>query len=133
MLKTLPPTLRDKKRYLVFEIIYEDELSESEIINIIRNATINYYGVWGTSKSNPWLVYYDFPYGILRCRHTEVDYVRSALIFVKEYKNKPINIVVLGVSGTVRKAKIKFLGITPKRLYMKRLKESKSKNNSKNN
>ncbi|CAB3287830.1 Ribonuclease P protein component 2 [Methanocaldococcus lauensis] len=132
MLKTLPPTLREKKRYIAFKIIYDEELKEGEVVNLIRKAVLDYYGAWGTSKANPWLVYYEFPYGILRCQRDNVDYVKSSLILAREFKNKPINIICLGVSGTIRKAKIKFLGIkNPKRWFIIKREKLKSKKQNK--
>ena len=132
MLKTLPPTLREKKRYIAFKILYDDELSEGEVVNLIRRAVLEYYGIWGTSKANPWLVYYDFPYGILRCQRENVDYVKASLILVREFKGKPINIICLGVSGTIRKAKIKFLGIKhPKRWFVIRRERMRAKSKDK--
>jgi ribonuclease P/MRP protein subunit POP5 len=129
MLKTLPPTLREKKRYIAFKILHDDELSEGEVVNLIRRAVLEYYGIWGTSKANPWLVYYNSPYGILRCQRENVDYVKASLILVREFKGKPINIICLGVSGTIRKAKIKFLGIKhPKRWFVIRRERMRAKN-----
>ena len=128
MLKTLPPTLREKKRYIAFKLLYDDELSEGEVVNLIRRAVLEYYGIWGTSKANPWLVYYNYPYGILRCQRENVDYVKASLILVREFKGKPINIICLGVSGTIRKAKIKFLGIKhPKRWFVIRRERMRAK------
>ncbi|ENN95850.1 ribonuclease P [Methanocaldococcus villosus KIN24-T80] len=119
MLKTLPPTLREKKRYLAVKVLYDGFIDEGEFIRLLREAVINYYGYWGTSKANPWVVYYSYPYVIVRCQRENVDFVRSSLILVREYKGKNINIICLGVSGTIRKAKIKFLGIkNPKRWFL---------------
>jgi ribonuclease P/MRP protein subunit POP5 len=129
MLKTLPPTLREKKRYISFKIIYHKELSGSEVVNLIRNAIINYYGVWGCSKSNPWLIDYNHPKGLLRINRDEVDFVKSALITVSEYKNHPINIVILGVSGSIKKSRMKFLKVPHEEYYkvIQRIKREKSK------
>ena len=118
MLKPLPPTLREKKRYIAIKILYNGEIKEGELINLIREASLNFYGCWGTSKANPWLVYFNYPYAIIRCQRDNVDFVRSSLILIREFKDKPINIICLGVSGTIRKAKIKFLNIKPKRWFL---------------
>ncbi|WP_457612244.1 Rpp14/Pop5 family protein [Methanocaldococcus sp.] len=118
MLKPLPPTLREKKRYIAIKILYDGEIKEGELINLIREASLNFYGCWGTSKANPWLVYFNYPYAIIRCQRDNVDFVRSSLILIREFKDKPINIICLGVSGTIRKAKIKFLNIKPKRWFL---------------
>jgi len=126
MLKTLPPTLREKKRYISFKIIYHRELSESEVVFIIRSAVINYYGVWGCSKSNPWLIGYNHPKGLLRVHRNELDSVKSALITFNEYRNQPINIIVLGVSGSIKKSREKFLK-EPHEKYYKVIQRKKRK------
>ncbi len=109
MLKTLPPTLREKKRYISFKIIYPKTLSYNEVVGIIREAIINYCGVLGTSKSNPWLIEYNHPTGILRVNRDYISFVRSALITYSKYDEHPINIIVLGVSGSILKCRKKFL------------------------
>ncbi|WP_292460861.1 Rpp14/Pop5 family protein [Methanothermococcus sp.] len=130
MLKTLPPTLREKKRYISFKILYYKELSGSEVVNIIRTAIINYYGVWGCSKSNPWLIDYNHPKGLLRVCRDEVDFVKSALILFNEYKKHPINIIILGVSGSIKKSRKKFLKVPHEEYYkviQRRKREMQSK------
>ncbi len=129
VLKTLPPTLREKKRYISFKIMYPKILSRNEVVNLIRNAVIDYYGIWGISKSNPWLIDYNHPKGLLRINRSEVDFVKSALITVKEHKNNPINIVILGVSGSIKKSRIKYLKVPHEEYYkvIQRIKREKSK------
>ncbi|MDK2790916.1 MAG: ribonuclease protein subunit [Methanothermococcus sp.] len=117
MLKTLPPTLREKKRYIGFEIIYQNELSSNEVVGIVRNAIINYYGAWGCSKANPWLIDYTHPKGILRVSRDEVDYVKASLILLSEYRHLPINIRILGVSGSIKKVRAKFLKVPHEEYY----------------
>lgn len=131
MLKTLPPTIREKKRYISFKIIYDKEISGGEVVNLIRSSLINYYGVWGTSKCNPWLIDYTHPKGLLRITREEVDFVKSALISINEYKKNPINIIILGVSGTIKKSREKFLKV-PHEKYYKVIQRRKRQNNYKN-
>ena len=126
MLKTLPPTLREKKRYISFKILYHRELSESEVVYIIRSAIINYYGIWGYSKSNPWLISYNHPKGLLRIYRNELNFVKSALIIFNEYKSHPINIITLGVSGSIKKPREKFLN-EPHKKYYKVIQRKKKK------
>lgn len=111
MLKTLPPTLREKKRYLAFEIICELEIPQKEVVGIVRNSMLSYCGVLGCSKANPWLMDYNHPYGILRVSREELDYLKSSLILVDEFKKKPINIRIIGVSNSVKNIREKFLHV----------------------
>ncbi|MBA2840347.1 ribonuclease P/MRP protein subunit POP5 [Methanococcus maripaludis] len=126
MLKTLPPTLREKKRYVALEIIYEMELSQKDVISVVRNALLNYSGVLGCSKTNPWLIDYNHPYGILRISREEVDTLRSSLSLMSEHKKKPINIRIIGISNSVKHIREKFLHV-PHEPYYKVIQKLKRK------
>jgi len=43
-LKILPPTLREKKRYIGLKMYSEENLKKEEIFNILWNSIINIYG-----------------------------------------------------------------------------------------
>nr|A9AB65.1 RecName: Full=Ribonuclease P protein component 2; Short=RNase P component 2; AltName: Full=Pop5 [Methanococcus maripaludis C6] len=126
MLKTLPPTLREKKRYVALEIIFEEELFQKDVISIVRNALMNYSGVLGCSKANPWLIDYNHPYGILRISREEVDNLRSSLSLANEHRKKPINIHIIGISNSVKHIREKFLHV-PHEPYYKVIQKLKKK------
>ncbi|MBB6066621.1 Rpp14/Pop5 family protein [Methanococcus maripaludis] len=126
MLKTLPPTLREKKRYVALEIIYEMELSQKDVISVVRNALLNYSGVLGCSRTNPWLIDYGHPYGILRISREEVDTLRSSLSLMGEHRKKPINIRIIGISNSVKHIREKFLHV-PHEPYYKVIQKLKRK------
>ena len=49
-LKILPPTLRDKKRYIAFEVIFQGEMTREDIINTLLDASLYLHGAHGTGK-----------------------------------------------------------------------------------
>ncbi|ABR53957.1 Ribonuclease P-related [Methanococcus vannielii SB] len=117
MLKTLPPTLREKKRYVAFEIISESEFPQKEVVGIIRSAVLIYCGIHGCSKVNPWLIDYRHPSGILRVSREYLDLLRSSLMLFDEYKRNPINIRIIGVSNSVKHIREKFLHVSHEPYY----------------
>jgi len=118
-LKILPPTLRDKKRYISFEITSQVSLGRDEVISLILDASLYLYGAYGTGKSDLWVVklWRCKPIkndsevitehkmkGILRCRREEVDSVRAVLPTITNFRGKSVVFHTLGISGTIKSA-----------------------------
>ncbi|HDN68392.1 ribonuclease P [ANME-1 cluster archaeon ex4572_4] len=106
----LPPTLRERKRYLVFEVRSEwrgeREEEKREVLREIWNSVYSLHGEVGASESNIWLINYAAGVGILRCAHNRVEEVRAALACVHSLNDAAkVGIRVLGVSGTIKGAK----------------------------
>lgn len=113
-LNVLPPTLREKKRYLAFEIISEEKLEFEDILNAFWHSLLNLCGELGTSQANIWFIkdLWDEQNqkGLIKCRHDSVEYVRSALALIERIGDIRVIIYTLGVSGTMKAAKRKFFG-----------------------
>jgi len=96
------PSLREKKRYIVFEL--EKDNKNAKII--IKKALEKFLGILGMSKVNPVIMddKFDGKKGIIRINHKYKDEVIVALNLIQDFK---INVV--GVSGILKKAEEKFL------------------------
>lgn len=114
-LQILPPTLRDTYRYVVFEIISKRDVSFGEVVDVVWKAALGLYGDAGTSEMGLWVpeTLYDASKkrGVIRASHTAVETLRAALASIREINGVPVIFVVTGVTGTIRSAKNKFLGI----------------------
>lgn len=117
-LKILPPTLRFNKRYIVFELISQKELNRDELIKIIWNNCLYYYGEIETSKFRLWLMRKwncnsinnnHIIKGIIQCDRNYVDEVKAALCLASTIDNNNIVFHTLGVSGTIKSATKKFI------------------------
>ncbi len=121
---TLPPTLRENARYLVFEIISKKDFDIAEIVDNIWQSSITLFGETGASRFSIWVPYnlYDRQRkrGIVKCAHTSVEEVRASLAAVRQIGGEPVIIHVLGVTGTILSAKKKFLGILDLKSFEKR-------------
>jgi ribonuclease P/MRP protein subunit POP5 len=116
-LKILPPHLRNKKRYLAFEALSENSLNHEEVISLIWGAAGNLYGSCGVSQFDLWVVKVwqcrlsrqNAVKGILRCNRDAVGSIRSIFPLINHSKGGRVVFHTLGVSGTIKSAKRKFI------------------------
>ena len=113
-LKPILPSLREKKRYIVFEVISKKKISDiNSISNAIWQSSLQFLGQLGTAKAglivldNKWNS--ELQRGIMKVSHKHVDAAKAALTFARKIEDKEVIIRSLGVSGILRKAEAKYL------------------------
>ena len=113
MPKLLPPTLREKNRYLAFEIISDQKFSRDEIVKALWNASLRYLGEKGTSQTSMWIMDWDqdTQRGIIKVNHLSVDDIKAALTLMTEIRKEENKhraaYRTLTVSGTLKKLREK--------------------------
>lgn len=111
---TLPPTLRETPRYMVFEIISKRQISLIEFVDSLWQSSLLLFGEHGVSQFSIWVPsnLYDEKKarGVVKCSHDSVENVRAALSAIKDIRGDAAVIHVLGTTGTILSAKKKFLG-----------------------
>lgn len=116
-LKILPPHLRNKKRYLAFEVLSQKALNREEVISLLWGALGEMYGACGTSRIDLWVVKVwncdvagkNLIKGVLRCNREEVSSVRAVLPIITHFKGGRVVCHTLGISGTIKAAINKFI------------------------
>lgn len=118
-LKILPPTIRDKKRYITFEVTSTVRLERDDIISMILDGSLYLNGACGTSNFELWIVKLwdcrtenikEFRMkGILRCKRGEVDSVRAVIPTINNFRGKSVILHTLGISGTIKSATKNFI------------------------
>ncbi len=113
-LNTLPPTLRDNQRYIVFEVISNKDVCLETVVNAIWSTSLQLFGEVGTSKFKMWVPSMLFDASrkraVIRTTHDSVEEVRAVLASIKEIEGESVIFFVHGVTGTIKSAKNKFLG-----------------------
>ena len=111
--RPLPPSLRLHSRYLVFELISDEKISYSDMTNAIWNSMLNLLGELETSDAKMWLIQnlYDekSQRGVIKCRHDFVEKMRAVLSLIHMISEKRVIINILGVTGTIKSARNKYL------------------------
>ena len=106
----LLPTLKEKKRYIVFNVQANGSVSIKSVQDSIEKAMIDLYGKLGLAKSGLMFLLSNVEnYGILRVNRSTVDMAKSAMAWVETVDNKKVIIKSVKVSGILNKAR-KFIG-----------------------
>ncbi len=119
--KTLPPSLRTKGRYIVFEILSENPVEYKDFTDALWNSLTSFLGEVGTADSQVRVLrnLYDSKSqrGVIRCGHDMVEHVRTGLSLISMIGESRVVIKVSGVTGTIKSARNKYLGMRDLRSY----------------
>ncbi|MDY6765031.1 MAG: Rpp14/Pop5 family protein [Halobacteria archaeon] len=110
-MRSLPKSLKPRNRYLFFEVeTYPNvSISEDDLQRHIWFESQNLFGDLVSSETRSELIEFDGTIGILRCSHDKVKETRAALACVNDVNGETVGIVVLGVSGTIKSGKEKYI------------------------
>lgn len=112
-LKILKPTLRERNRYIAFQIISKEELIYSDLEAAVWNIMLDFLGENGVSKTSVWLLKDCWnpkeQIGILRCNHKSVQEVIASLGLINRLGDNRITFKILKISGTIKSIKDKFM------------------------
>ncbi len=121
--KLLPPTLRPTKRYIAFEIISEQPVQYNEFTNAVWVSMFNFLGELGSSEAKIWFIHnlYDdkTQKGLLKCTHDSVEKIRAILSLIQIISETKVIVKIMGVTGTIKSARTKYLAIKDLRSFVK--------------
>ncbi len=107
--KALLPSLREKKRYLVYEVVSEANFGYKDIKDSIVSALKELFGLDGLARAGLDFVEYNQNKGIIRVSTKGLDMLRASFCFVRKVNKDEIILRSLGVSGMLKKARNKFI------------------------
>lgn len=105
-LKPILPSLKEKKRYLSFEIISDSSCSVEDVSKAVNDSCLSFLGTLEAGKAGILFLSdkYSNNIGVLKTGHKYVDKVRAALALIKTIDNKDVIVRTRVVSGTLKKA-----------------------------
>jgi ribonuclease P/MRP protein subunit POP5 len=103
--------MRPKKRYIGFEIYSDERITKDGFVRALWGEAMAFFGEERAADMNLWVMGYnpETMTGFLVCRHDMVSRVKACLCLIGRINGKKTGIRVLGVSGTVKSLKRKFL------------------------
>jgi len=110
-MKGLPPALRRRKRYIAFRIIAERKFEQKEIVSALMDSLIKTFGEFGSANTGVWVEYFNGEKGIIRCYNDAIDKVKVALTLINRIGDVKVILLTLGVSGTIKRCKKKYLEV----------------------
>jgi ribonuclease P/MRP protein subunit POP5 len=108
-MEPLLPSLRQRKRYIAFEIIGAPPVQRNAFINAVSSFGCALFGDVGFAKFGITVLGVEDNAGIIKCRHTAVSETIAVLAFITNVDGQKVVVRSAGVSGTVKGAKTKFL------------------------
>ena len=119
-IKPVMPSLREKKRYVVYEIISKGKIqSYQQIADTINYTLLQFLGELGYGNAGIMLMHdqwnYDAQRGIIRVSHLYMNHLRSALMLIKKVAQEEVIFRTVGISGMLKKARNKFVYSSIKR------------------
>ncbi len=112
-LKPLLPTLKEKKRYLAFEIISKSKIKAfSEVSKAIWASTLSFAGTNGAARMGIQILKYDpdKQKGLIRVAHRNIDELKASITLINQIENQPAIVRSIGASGILAKAEKKYIG-----------------------
>jgi len=111
LIKPLRPTMREKKRYLAFEILAEKAVPGQDAFKAIIKALQQFLGDYGMAGAGIIILKdkYKKNKGLLRVNHRFVDHARAALAIITEIEKTSVVVRSIGTSGILKKAETKYL------------------------
>jgi RNase P/RNase MRP subunit POP5 len=102
-MKPLLPTLKERKRYIVYELITQNTLKSPE--KALLDHLQQVLGLFDGAKAGilPVKYFADTQVGILRCSVAGVDKVKSAFLTLEKISNVAVVPRVRGTSGILKK------------------------------
>ena len=114
-LRLLKPLITGKKRYLTFEIISESPIQFSDFVNVFWNSSVLFIGEIGSARASLWVVkdLWDQKQqkGVIKCSHRSVEKIRLVMSLISRIGDERVIVNVFGVSGTMRSARTKIMGM----------------------
>jgi len=105
-LKILIPTLREKHRYVKFQVISEEKIVYTDLEQAIWNTMLDFYGEVGVSQLSLWLIknLWDEKnqIGVIKCNNKSVEKIIAGLGVISRLGDTRVVFKVLKVSGTIK-------------------------------
>jgi ribonuclease P/MRP protein subunit POP5 len=117
-LKILLPSLRERKRYILFKTISEEPINYDLFKNLLNSTILKFYGELTFGRFS--FKFLDERWnekeqiGIIKCNHKFVPNIIVALGLLQRIGESRINVKILKISGTI-KSLLKNLRIKDKR------------------
>lgn len=110
VIKPVLPSLREKKRYIVYEVRSEKTLSFKEVKQELEKKMTQFLGELGYGRAGVMVIdLWEANKGIIKANPKHVDEVKTAIALVERIGNQKVIVKSVGVSGILKKAKNKFL------------------------
>ena len=109
-MKPLSPALREKRRYIAYEIIAEEGVKKPSAEKQILQTFQEYFGKFTMAKAGIiFLKDWKNNKGIFKVQRKFVDHARATLALITSIDKQKVLARCIGVSGTLKKARERYI------------------------
>ena len=101
--KPLLPTLKEKKRYVAYEILADKTLTLKDVTKAIWESSLSYIGEKGIAEAGLQNVRYEDNKGVLKVSNSKIQDIKSSLLLMENIDNTPVVARSIGTSGILNK------------------------------
>ncbi len=110
-IKAMAPSMREKKRYIAFEVVAEKQMPREAVAKELRETMNKLVGDLGMAKAGLiFLPDWDNNKGVLKVSHKHTDIAKAAMALVKQINGNSVIIRSIGISGILKKSRNKIGG-----------------------
>ena len=102
-MKPILPSLREKKRYIAYEVLAEKALRREAITGAINQGLLRFLGELGCAKAGILFIENKENKGMLKVNNQMVDQIKAGLSLIKDINGEKVIIKTTKVSGTLAK------------------------------
>jgi ribonuclease P/MRP protein subunit POP5 len=106
-MKPYPPTLKEKKRYVLFEVVSDRKFGKEDVKKAVSSVLHENLGNMGLADAE--FAFIDFDEvtqkGILRCKNKRLGEIRAALAILSEINLYKAFLYIRAVTGSIKKTK----------------------------
>jgi ribonuclease P/MRP protein subunit POP5 len=98
-MKRILPSLKEKKRYLAFDVISENKFSRNEVRNALKKEALKFLGSLNYGKAGIMMLNNN----IIKVNNKFVNHLKTSMMLIKEIDKKKVTLRTMKVSGILKK------------------------------
>ena len=108
-LKPVIPSLREKKRYVAFEVLSSKSHDVQAVAQALKRAVLGFVGELGLAKAGMVVLTDNYnpasKRGIVRVSHASLDALKASFTFITAISGIPTSVRSVTASGSIAKAR----------------------------
>ncbi|WGI16901.1 Rpp14/Pop5 family protein [Methanonatronarchaeum sp. AMET-Sl] len=105
----MPVCLRESRRYLAVRVVCDGDVGRGDLVHGVWGTAVSLLGDVEAGESGLWIYGFDGRFLVVGCYDGYVDRVSGVLACVRRVDGVRVRLDVLGVSGTMKKLKKRFI------------------------
>ncbi len=106
-MKPYPSTMRDRKRYIAFEVYSDKNIDENSMRKALNQGILDFIGIKGSADASYQFIEYNekSKKGRIKCNHYGLENIKQSLTAIGEISFNKAFVHIIKIAGTVKKTR----------------------------